>query len=115
MNKKEIKRLVICNDDFRMEYKQVIRRIADLYAYQARTSAYTMSPERVIGRREQEKETLLGVIKNLLWLNRKFGRKIFGFIKNADRIKTQWDLVDEFYEAAIELMKDKEFETSIRL
>lgn len=114
MNKEEIKKLVITNHDFRMEYKQVIRRIADLYAYQARTCAYTMSPERVIGRREQERETLGKVIRNLFWLNRRFGRKMFGFIKDADKIKIQWDLVDEFYEAAIELMNDKTFESAIR-
>lgn len=106
--KNEIKKQILTSDRFTLEFRNIFRRINNLYTLQARTSEYTMSPERVISRREQEREILARVTANIFWLNKEFGRHVIGYVEDAKKIKVQWDIVDEYYELALDLMEDAE-------
>lgn len=96
------KALVNCDREIRKDFYDIIGDISRLYAFQARTNAYTMSPDRIYMRREMELMFLSRAVGKIVNLNRKSGNRLLdGFIRDFNKIQTKWNLVDEVYELAV--------------
>lgn len=104
-----IKNLVKNNKEFNEKFRALIKGIAHLYAYQARTSEYSMSPERVIIRRESEIHALSVLIGQAVKLNREYDNGFFCcFIRDFGKVSTKWDILDEIYETAMSWLNEEE-------
>ena len=73
INAIEAKRMVTEDKELNAKFRELIRGIAQLYAFQARTSEYSMSPERIVIRRETEVQVLTRLIGQVVRLNRESG------------------------------------------
>lgn len=83
INAIEAKRMVTEDKELNAKFRELIRGIAQLYAFQARTSEYSMSPERIVIRRETEVQVLTRLIGQVVRLNRESGCSFLaGFIRD---------------------------------
>ena len=112
-NETAIKNLILTNDDFCMDLKKIFGRISILNTMQSRTSEYTMSPDRVIERRQKELKTLNCLVRDIFRLNKKYGGNILGLVRNSDKVNVQWDVTDELYEVVVMLINDPAVEMKL--
>ena len=102
INAIEAKRMVTEAKELNAQFRELIRGNAQLYAFQSRTSEYSMSPERFVIRRETEVQVLTRLIGQVVRLNRESGCSFLaGFIRDFNKTQTKWDLIDEVYEMAM--------------
>lgn len=102
MIRANFKSLVNSNKEIRKDFRDIVKDISNLYTFEARTSAYTMSPDRIYARREMTLVFLSRVVGKIVRLNRKSENQFLdGFIKDFNKISTKWNLVDETYELAV--------------